>query len=53
MLSDNNPLEEGAAITESDLDENYILTKANTEDSEKAKLFECFIADLKEVLQSD
>ena len=46
-------LEKGAAITESDLDENYILTKASTEDSEKAKLFERFIADLKEALRSD
>ena len=53
MLSDNNSLEKGAAITESDLDENYILTKASTEDSEKAKLFERFIADLKEALRSD
>lgn len=50
VLTDDNPLEKGAAITESDSDENYILTKANAEDSEKAKLFERFIEDLKEAL---
>ena len=53
ILGDNNPLEKGAAIIESDLDGSYILTEANTEDSEKVKLFEHFIEDLKGALGLD
>ena len=52
-LSDNNPLAWDRAIIESDLDRSYILTKANAEDSEKGKLFEHFIEDLKEALSLD
>ena len=52
-LSDNNPLEKSRAIVESDLvesdlDESWVLTETDTADSEKAKLFEHFIEDLKE-----
>ena len=47
-LSDNNPLEKSRAIVESDLDESWVLTGTDTADSEKAKLFEHFIEDLKE-----
>ena len=53
VLSDNNPLENDGAIIETELDGSYILTEADTEDSEKAKLFENFIADLKEAIDSD
>ena len=48
--SDNNPLEKSRAIVESDLDESWVLTGTDTADSEKAKLFEHFIEDLKEAL---
>ncbi len=53
VLSDNNPLENDGAIIETELDGSYVLTEADTEDSEKAKLFERFIADLKEAINSD
>jgi type II restriction enzyme len=48
-LDDNNYLAWDRAFIESSLDRNYL----NTEDNEKAKLFERFIADLTEVLRSD
>lgn len=53
MLSDNNSLENDGTIIETELDGSYILTEADTEDSGKAKLFEGFIADLKEAIDSD
>ena len=53
ILSDNDPSEKGAAIIESGLDRSYILTGADTEDSEKVKRFERFIEDLKEAVSSD
>jgi len=53
VLSDNNSLEKGAAIIESDLNENYILTEANPGDNAKTKLFARFIEDLKEAVSSD
>ena len=53
ILSDNDPSEKGAAIIESGLDRSYILTGADTEDSEKVKRFEQFIEDLKEAVSSD
>ena len=49
-FNDNNPLENDKAIVETELDGSYVLTEANTEDSEKVKLFEHFIEDLKETL---
>ena len=61
-LGNNNPLAWDRAFIESDLDRNYVLfgldrsyllTEANTEDSEKVKLFERFIEDLKETLNLD
>ena len=57
-LSDTSPLEKSRAIVESDLvesdlDESWVLTGTDTADSEKAKLFEYFIADLKEALGLD
>ena len=53
ILSDNNPLEKGAAIIESELNESYILTEANPGDNAKTKLFARFIEDLKEAVSSD
>lgn len=53
ILSDNNPLEKGAAIIESELNESYILTEANPGDNAKTKLFARFIEDLKEVVSLD
>ena len=53
ILSDNNPLEKGTAIIESELNESYILTEANPGDNAKAKLFARFIEDVKEAVSSD
>ena len=50
---DNNYLAWDRAFIKFRLDSSSILTEANTEDSEKAKLFERFIEDLKEALRSD
>ena len=52
-LDDNNYLAWDRSFIGSGLDRNDLLTEANTEDSEKVKLFERFIADLKETLRSD
>lgn len=41
----------GRAIVEIDLDGTYVLTDANLEESDKVKLFEHFIADLKQVIE--
>ena len=53
ILSDNNLLEKGAAIIESELNESYILTEANPGDNANTKLFAHFIEDLKEAVNSD
>lgn len=53
ILSDNNLLEKGAAIIESELNESYILTEANPGDNANTKLFARFIEDLKEAVSSD
>ena len=53
ILSDDNLLEKGAAIIESELSESYILTEANPGDNAKTKLFARFIEDLKEAVSSD
>ena len=53
ILSDNNPLEKGTAIIESELNESYILTETNPGDNANTKLFARFIEDLKEAVSSD
>jgi len=46
------PAKKGRAIVEIDLDGSYVLTDKNIEESDKVKLFEHFIEDLKYLLDS-
>ena len=50
-LTYKKPVKKGRAIVEVDLDGSYILTEENIEESEKVKLFDKFIIDLKDLLQ--
>lgn len=45
------PVKKGRAIVEVDLDGSYILTEERIEESEKVKMFEHFIEDLKKLLK--
>ncbi len=49
-LSRKYPPTKGRAIVEVDLDGTYVLTEEHIEQSDKVKLFECFIDDLKKSL---
>ncbi len=49
-LTYKKPTKKGRAIVEVDLDGSYVLTKENIEGSDKVKLFEHFIDDLKKLL---
>ena len=44
------PRQIGRSIIEADLDSTYVLTTENLEESDKVKLFEHFIEDLKQVI---
>ncbi len=46
------PAKKGRAIVETDLDGSYILTDEKVEESDKVKLFEYFIYDLKKLLNN-
>jgi len=50
-LSELKPAKKGRAIVETDLDGSYILTQEYIVESEKVKLFEHFIEDLKRLLK--
>jgi len=52
ILTRKYPERKGRAIVESDLDETYILTDENIEESDKVKPFSDFIDDLKELLEN-
>ena len=43
----------GRAIVETDLDGTYVMTAENLEESDKVKLFEHFIEDLKQVIEEN
>ena len=45
-----DPVKEPRAIAEIDLDGTYVLTTEPFEESDKVKLFEHFIEDLKQVI---
>lgn len=47
------PAKKGRAIVEVDLDGSYVLTEEKVEESEKVKLFEHFIDDLKRLLSNE
>jgi len=51
-LTHKSPPKKGRAIVEVDLDGSYILTEEKIEESDKVKLFEHFIKDLKKVLKN-
>jgi len=50
-LTHKKPTKKGRAIVEIDLDGSYVLTKEKIEQSNKVKLFEHFIDDLKKLLK--
>ncbi len=52
-LNIRKPAKKGRAIVEVDLDGSYVLTEEKIEESEKVKLFEHFIDDLKKLLESE
>ncbi len=49
-LTQRYPAKKGRAIVEMDLDGSYVLTEEGLEESDKVKLFEHFIDDLKGLL---
>lgn len=52
-LTYKKPSKKGRAIVEIDLDGSYVLTDEKIEESEKVKLFEHFIEDLKKLLNNE
>ena len=52
-LTYKKPPKKGRAIVEVDLDGSYILTEEEIEESDKVKLFEHFIEDLKKLLKNE
>ena len=52
-LTHKKPAKKGRAIVEIDLDGSYVLTEEKIEESEKVKLFEHFIEDLKRLLGNE
>ncbi len=50
-LTNKMPAKKGRAIVEVDLDGSYVLTDGEIEESDKVKLFEHFIDDLKKILR--
>jgi len=51
-LTSKNPAKKGRAIVEIDTDGCYVLSELNIEESEKVKMFEHFISDLKQLKNS-
>lgn len=52
-LTYKKPTKKGRAIVEVDLDGSYVLTEEKIEESEKVRLFEHFIEDLKRLLSNE
>ena len=52
-LTYKKPAKKGRAIVEVDLDGSYVLTEEKIDESEKVKLFEYFIDDLKRLLSNE
>ncbi len=50
-LTTQKPTKKGRAIVEEDLDGSYVLSETMIEESDKVKLFDKFIDDLKEILK--
>ncbi|MHA1435783.1 MAG: BsaWI family type II restriction enzyme, partial [Candidatus Heimdallarchaeota archaeon] len=53
ILTQKKPALKGRAIVEMDMDGSYVLTDKNIEESDKVKLFEHFVNDLKELIEND
>ena len=51
-LTYKKPVKKGRAIVELDLDGSYVLTEEKIEESDKVKLFEHFVEDLKKLLKN-
>lgn len=49
-LTIKQPAKKGRAIVEIDTDGSYVMTEADIEESDKVKLFEHFIDDLKKLI---
>ena len=49
----NRPAKKGRAIVEVDLDGSYVLIERKIEESNKVKLFEHFIDDLKRLINNE
>lgn len=52
-LTSRDPAKKGRAIVEVDTDGGYVMTVANLEESDKIRLFEHFMGDLREILNDD
>ena len=52
-LTNKVPTKKGRAIVEIDLDGSYVLSETNIEESDKVKMFDKFIYDLKNLLKSN
>jgi type II restriction enzyme len=52
-LNIRKPAKKGRAIVEVDLDGSYVLTEEEIEESDKVKIFEYFIEDLRELLKNE
>jgi type II restriction enzyme len=50
-LTSKKPAKKGRAIVEVDLDGSYVLSETNIEESEKVKMFDKFIDDLKKLIK--
>lgn len=50
-LTTKTPAKKGRAIVEADLDGTYVLSETNIEESNKVKMFDKFIDDLKKLIQ--
>ena len=50
-LTNRKTPKKGRAIIETDLDGSYVLSKTNIEESDKVKMFDKFIDDLKNVIK--
>ena len=52
-LTSRDPAKKGRAIVEVDTDGGYVMTVANLQESDKVRLFEHFMGDLREILNAD
>jgi len=50
-LTTKHPAKKGRAIVETDLDGSYVLSETNIEESDKVKMFDKFIEDLRKLVQ--